>query len=69
MLKQLNTNLEQTKSVEQAQAALAFDRKETFQEFLVNDKEYQRDLQRKENVNKKGARGFRPSFRKTRVQT
>jgi COX assembly mitochondrial protein 2 len=46
MLQQMNANLDQTKNVEQAQAALAFDRKETFQEFLSKDVEYQKDLQR-----------------------
>lgn len=46
MLQQLNANLEETRNVEQAQAALAFDRTETFQQFLAKDKQYQKDLKR-----------------------
>jgi COX assembly protein 2 len=46
MLEQLNANLEQEKNYEQAQAALAFGRTQTFHEFLKHDQQYQKDLEK-----------------------
>ncbi|KAG7371015.1 cytochrome c oxidase biogenesis protein Cmc1 like protein [Nitzschia inconspicua] len=62
MLQQLNANLEETKNIEQAQAALAFDRKETFQEFLAKDKEYQKDLERERLRQQQGGSWFSSFF-------
>ena len=52
MLQKMNANLEEKKEEEEAQAALAFGRKVTFQEFLAKDKLYERELQRERNKQK-----------------
>mmetsp|Transcript_3745 Transcript_3745/g.9810 ORF Transcript_3745/g.9810 Transcript_3745/m.9810 type:complete len:111 (-) Transcript_3745:296-628(-) len=49
MLSKMNADLDEKKKEEQAQAALAFGRKETFQEFLAKDRTYERELQRERN--------------------
>ena len=49
MLKHMNSNLDEKKKEEQAQAALAFGRKETFQEFLANDPTYEKEVERERN--------------------
>ena len=46
MLKQLNANLDEKKKEEGEQAALAFGRTETFQEYLAKDKTYQREVEK-----------------------
>ena len=46
MLIQMNKNLEEEIKEQQAQAALALGRKETFQEFLARDNKYQKELER-----------------------
>jgi len=52
MLQRMNANLDEKKKEEQEQAALAFGRKESFQEFLAKDSTYQRDLERERNKQK-----------------
>lgn len=52
MLKRINANLDEKKKEEQAQAALAFGRKETFQEFLAKDYAYEREVERERNKQK-----------------
>mmetsp|Transcript_13191 Transcript_13191/g.27913 ORF Transcript_13191/g.27913 Transcript_13191/m.27913 type:complete len:110 (-) Transcript_13191:1208-1537(-) len=46
MLKKMNANLDEKKKEEQAQAALAFGRKETFQEYLAKDSTYAREVEK-----------------------
>ena len=46
MLKQLNANLDEKKKEEGAQAALAFGRTETFQEYLAKDKTYEKEVEK-----------------------
>lgn len=48
----MNSNLDEKKKEEQAQAALAFGRKETFQEFLANDPTYEKEVERERNRQK-----------------
>jgi COX assembly protein 2 len=52
MLKRMNANLDEKKKEEQAQAALAFGKKETFQEFLAKDPSYERNVERERNRQK-----------------
>lgn len=46
MLRQMNSNLDEKKEEEQAQAALAFGRGETFQEHLAKDRTYEREVEK-----------------------
>lgn len=52
MLRRMNADLDEKKKEEQAQAALAFGRKETFQEFLAKDRTYEREVERERNKQK-----------------
>lgn len=46
MLEQLNRDLDERKREEQSMAAQAFNKKQTFQEYLSTDPKYQKDLER-----------------------
>lgn len=48
----MNANLDEKKKEEQAQAALAFGRKETFQEYLAKDPTYEKEVERERNRQK-----------------
>lgn len=52
MLRKMNENLDEKKKEEQAQAALAFGRKETFQEYLAKDPTYEKEVERERNRQK-----------------
>jgi len=52
MLRKMNANLDEKKKEEQAQAALAFGRKETFQEYLAKDPTYEKEVERERNRQK-----------------
>jgi len=52
MLRRMNADLDEKKKEEQAQAALAFGRKETFQEYLAKDLTYEREVERERNKQK-----------------
>eukprot|EP00536_Pseudo-nitzschia_multiseries_P003341 jgi/Psemu1/301920/fgenesh1_kg.51_\ len=52
MLRKMNENLDEKRKEEQAQAALAFGRKETFQEYLANDPTYEKEVERERNRQK-----------------
>ena len=42
----LNRDMDATKATEQAQAAIAMNQTQTFAEYLQNDKQYQKDLEK-----------------------
>lgn len=52
MLRKMNEDLDEKKKEEQAQAALAFGRKETFHEFLAKDPTYEREVEKERNRQK-----------------